>query len=120
LELGLFLGAKRFGNGSHRRKTALILEREQFRYQKFCSDIAGQDIRAHNNRIDVAVTVTRNWLQASRASAETPPAQRLFKRYLWFRSDLPRMCKAAGGTESTLTFLDYRRMIDVWRRANPL
>src|SRR5207244_972943 len=42
LELGLFLGAKRFGTGKHKAKTCLILDVERYRYQKFISDIAGQ------------------------------------------------------------------------------
>src|ERR1700738_4627256 len=43
LELGVYLGAKHFGDETHRRKSALILERERYRYQKYCSDLAGQD-----------------------------------------------------------------------------
>ena len=46
-ELGLFLGAKQFGNAVQRRKTCLVLDREPYRYQAFLSDIAGQDIAAH-------------------------------------------------------------------------
>jgi hypothetical protein len=52
LELGLFLGAKTFGSGDHKRKVAIILDTERFRYQKFISDIAGQDIRAHGGETD--------------------------------------------------------------------
>jgi hypothetical protein len=43
-ELGLFLGAKRFGGRSHNRKKTLIFDRDRFRYQSYISDIAGQDI----------------------------------------------------------------------------
>lgn len=46
-ELGLFIGAKRFGNAKHQLKTCIIFDRERYRYQQFLSDIAGQDIRAH-------------------------------------------------------------------------
>src|SRR2546428_11884421 len=38
LELGLFLGAKAFGDATQRRKRCLILDRERYRYQRFCSD----------------------------------------------------------------------------------
>jgi hypothetical protein len=38
LELGLFLGAKRFGNRAQREKVCLILDREPYRYQRFISD----------------------------------------------------------------------------------
>src|SRR5205085_10402919 len=44
LELGAFLGAKHFGNNRQKRKACLILDSEKYRYQKFISHIAGQDI----------------------------------------------------------------------------
>ena len=56
-ELGLFLGAKRFGVGPQRRKLSLILDRERYRYQASCSDIAGQDVSAHDGSAIVAVKI---------------------------------------------------------------
>lgn len=47
LELGLFLGAKRYGDTHQQTKSCKILDTERFRFQKFCSDIAGQDISAY-------------------------------------------------------------------------
>lgn len=44
LELGIFLGAKRYGGKSQKLKKLLILDLEQFRYQRFISDLAGIDI----------------------------------------------------------------------------
>jgi hypothetical protein len=41
-ELGIFLGARRFGGRNQSRKRCLVLEAEKYRYQKFLSDIAGQ------------------------------------------------------------------------------
>jgi hypothetical protein len=41
LELGIFLGAMRFGSGKQRQKHSLVLDREPYRYQKFVSDISG-------------------------------------------------------------------------------
>jgi hypothetical protein len=49
LELGLFIGAKRLGDEEQGRKRILILDTEQYRYHRFISDIAGQDIRAHGS-----------------------------------------------------------------------
>jgi hypothetical protein len=45
LELGIFLGAKRFG-GRSSHKRCLIMDRAPYRYQRFISHIGGQDIRA--------------------------------------------------------------------------
>src|ERR1044072_808803 len=47
LELGIFLGAKYFGGSRQRAKACIVFDRERFRYQRFCSDIAGLDVRAH-------------------------------------------------------------------------
>jgi len=119
LELGLFLGAKRFGDDRHRAKSAIILDRAPYRYQVFCSDIAGQDIRAHSNEVAAALRVTRDWLQASRPSNRGIPERRLLaRRYLQFREDLPRTCRAAGAAVNDLTFIDYRRFVQVWRGEN--
>jgi hypothetical protein len=40
LELGIFLGAKRFGGSS--KKRCLIMDRQPYRYQRFISDIGGR------------------------------------------------------------------------------
>jgi hypothetical protein len=50
LELGLFLGAKRFGDEEQRRKRALVLDVERYRYQRFISDLAGVDVTPHEAR----------------------------------------------------------------------
>ncbi|CAN7633997.1 hypothetical protein [Mesorhizobium sp. LjRoot246] len=47
LELGLFLGAKRYGDDEQKKKRCLILDVAQYRYQQFISDLAGMDITAH-------------------------------------------------------------------------
>src|ERR1700741_757299 len=65
LELGLFLGAKEFGTGRQKRKRTLILDTDRHRYQKFCSDIAGQDIKAHEGSVEKAIRAVRNWLATS-------------------------------------------------------
>ena len=61
-ELGLFLGAKRYGSGPQKKKTCIIFDRDRYRYQKFLSDIAGQDIRSHGNDSAELVRVVRNAL----------------------------------------------------------
>jgi hypothetical protein len=69
LELGLFLGAKQFGASRQRKKTCLILDKHPYRYQKFMSDIAGQDIRAHQKTERLAIGLTRDWLSTSSGRA---------------------------------------------------
>lgn len=120
LELGIFLGAKRYGGTRQKRKSALILEKEPYRYQKFCSDIAGQNIRAHYNTVDVAMTAVRNWLRTTLPSRQGVPGPAQVRlRYVRFREDLPTMCRARGLDLSDLMFLDYRMLVIGWRDENP-
>ncbi|MBV9537403.1 MAG: hypothetical protein JOY70_00570 [Acidisphaera sp.] len=79
LELGLFLGAQRFGDGTQRRKSCLVLDREHYRYQKFVSDIAGQDIAVHGNDPAGAIRAVRDWL-APRPARRTRRATPLLPR----------------------------------------
>jgi len=63
-ELGVFIGATRLGTREQRRKVCLILDRERYRFQRFISDIAGQDIAAHQGEPDEAIRAIRTWLSA--------------------------------------------------------
>lgn len=103
LELGLFLGAKRFGDARQRRKSCLILERDPYRFQIFCSDIGGQDIAPHGNRVADAITAVRDWLRAaSKTSAQIPGGRRIGERYIAFRRDLPKCVELLDSTLVTL------------------
>lgn len=120
LELGLFLGARRFGGAAQRRKSCLILDRDRYRFHVFCSDIAGQDIRAHGNEVDKALAAVRNWLQANLPAAHRlPTPSTLRDRYLEFRRQLPLMCRVAKLKPSELTFLDYQQLVVAWIEVNP-
>lgn len=54
LELGIDLGCKAFSR-SHAQKSLLIFDAEQYRFQKYLSDISGQDIQQHGNQPKSAV-----------------------------------------------------------------
>ncbi len=81
LELGIALGCMKFGNSRQRDKTALILDRRRYRYHKFLSDIAGQDISEHNNRPTRAIEVVRNWLRTESGLLDIPGAEYIAARY---------------------------------------
>ena len=81
LELGIFLGAKKFGIEEQKGKKCLILDTEPYRYQQFVSDISGQDIQAHNNRSREVITHVRNWLRAASRRETIPSGSIIWKRY---------------------------------------
>jgi hypothetical protein len=76
LELGIFLGAKRYGGAAQKSKRVLILDVEQYRYQKFISDLAGMDIHDHGGDARRALRETRDWL-ANVSRRTLPSADRV-------------------------------------------
>lgn len=119
LELGIFLGAKRFGGPHHARKSCLVLDRDQYRYQIFCSDIGGQDIRAHHNDVRKAVAAVRGWLRTTAGRDNLRGAADMANRYVQFRLELPAICRAARLEVRDLDFLDYRTLVEAWIAENP-
>ena len=118
LELGIFLGAKRFGGSQQALKSGLILERDPYRYQIYCSDISGQDIRAHGNRAETAIGAVRNWLNTTRRKVAIPSSHRMTFRYFEFRRAMPAMCKEQKLDARELSFIDYRTLIVGWLDEN--
>jgi hypothetical protein len=122
LELGIFIGAKAFGSGEHRRKAAVVFDTDRYRYQKYISDIAGQDIRAHGRSPATMIQQVRDFLltQCSEGVA-LPGGAKIVERYSEFRDDLPTMC-ARGHLPppDALTFRDLTTFIVAWLRTHPL
>jgi hypothetical protein len=112
-ELGLFLGARRFGAKRQRDKQCLVLEAERYRYQKYLSDIAGQDIRQHDNEPAKAVGAVRDWLAASRSKSARPlpGATAIMRHYQEFRANLPAMLRAADLEPAELGFFDRANLM---------
>ena len=120
LELGIFMGAKHFGGSRHRAKRGLVLDRDKYRYQIYCSDIAGQDIRAHNNEPKLAIRAVRNWLcTCPDRPLSLPGAKHMFDRYLLFRQQLPKLCRQFKLEYRDLHFVDYTNLLVGWLRGNP-
>jgi hypothetical protein len=118
LELGLFLGAKRFGGRNQKHKLCLVLDRDQFRYQKFCSDIAGQDISAHDGDLNKAIRLVRDWLNDSVSNVMIPSGSNIAKRYHLFEGDLPLYIETFKKIREELTFIDFRNLIIDWLEDN--
>ncbi len=119
LELGMFLAAKEFGTGVQKKKVCLILDRERYRFQKFISDIAGQDICAHNCVERNLIGVTRNFLRTARPHMMIPGGALIFSRYSAFLTQLPALCSAAGLDAASLIFNDYSNLVSAWLKKHP-
>lgn len=120
LELGLFLGATRFGSPKQQRKRALILDQEPYRYQKFISDIAGQDIKSHDGDPELAIRQVRNWLSSSPTMADVliPGPRRIVERYWLFCDELPELCRRVRLDPDDLIFNDFTTCVSEWLKEN--
>lgn len=131
LELGLFIGAQRFGKGQQQRKNYLLFDTDPHRYQRFISDLAGQDIKAHSwpgmaatdderiqaiNRLILAI---RNWLTTKIDGDLLPGGRRIAFRFHQFQLDLPDLATAFGQRVVDLSFYDLSALIASWQQANP-
>ncbi len=121
LELGMFLGAMKLGTASQRRKECLIFDRAPYRYQKFISDIAGQDIQPHYGSFRTAIKRVRDWLNAvSDPSIVKPGGAVMVRRYEKYLLDLPAQCAAVHLEPDELTFSDIVFLISGWLQENPI
>lgn len=116
LELGVFLGAKHFGNKQQKGKVCLVLDRKQYRYQAFISDIAGHDIRSHDNEPEKVITHIRNWLNTASGRKTIPGGRAIIARWRQFEADLPAMCEESFIEADELTYNDRTNFISEWLR----
>lgn len=117
LELGLFLGARRFGADAQRRKSCLVLDRQPHRFQEFISDISGQDISSRGDDVRQATRAVRDWLATERAGMAHPPGGAATSdRFERFMADLPAICAETERRPEELTFIEFADAVSTWLR----
>ena len=117
-ELGIFLGAKRFGTKAQKQKRVLILDIEKYRYQKFISDLAGMDIHDHRGDYKRAMRETRDWL-ANVSRRKIPSSKQIVRIYENFLKVLPAIIKELEFDSSEIPYVDLERIVVAWLREAP-
>ena len=118
-ELGLFIGCTVFASGPHKKKKALILDRDKHRYASYLSDITGQDIQSHDNDVGKMIQRVRNWLASCSTDAPIPGSEFVLKRFNAFRNDLPNTLTKLQLTEADLdNFRDFQNCVNAWITVN--
>lgn len=107
LELGVFIGASKFGYAAQKKKKTLILDRESYRYQKFISDIAGQDVRSHGDKPSQAIAHIRNWLNAASGHKTIPGGAAINTRYQKFQDTFAKTLPDIQLQAGEVTYNDY-------------
>ena len=118
LELGIFLGAKYFGDVPQRLKACVIFDRERFRYQQFCSDLAGYDVRAPHDDEREVIRGVRDALRTWRPERVLPSGSAVFARYSVFLDCLPELADAVQLDLEELVFSDLTALVNAWLDAN--
>jgi hypothetical protein len=119
-ELGLFIGCTVFGSTLHKKKKALIFDRDPSRYDQYLSDIAGQDIQHHGNDPASLVKKVRDWL-ANHARGHIPGAAAILARHNEFCADLPEICANLQLTPTDLeNYRDFHNCVIEWLIAHGL
>jgi hypothetical protein len=118
LELGLFLGAKKLGAAEQKSKKLLILDREPYRYQKFISDIGGNDIRSHDGDVSNLITKVSGWLRTASERKTVPGGARVESDLRRYQHDLPRLCIELDLQIQELEYLDIVSIMSNWIKEN--
>jgi hypothetical protein len=118
-ELGLFLAAKNFGMEIQKRKVALIIDSDIYRYRDALSDISGHDIANHGGNTEKAIHEVRNWLDSNRGGTiPLPGGTHISKQYNEFRHELPSASKKLKLDAKRLTYADLCRAMEAWLKDN--
>ena len=122
LELGIFMGAKNYAPLKHynRDKRILIMDTEQYRYQHFISDLAGQDIVAHHMSVPDLITEIRDFLFSYAKRISIPGGAYINDRFETFTNDLPGICAALHWDRNNLPFQGYLACVVSWINDNPI
>ncbi len=119
-ESGLFWGCLAYGKKEQGNKKIMIIDSIPFRYQQTLSDIAGQDIKAHNDDPKQVVDIIRTWL-GNKTPKILPGGEEMWKHYLEFESDLPVICANLHITPdemiSSSYFTTYISVIVTWLKS---
>jgi hypothetical protein len=117
LELGIFLGCKKFGGPKHANKACLVLTKKSYEYQKYLSDISGQDVDAHNDTRSSAIAAVRKWLQGD-SGQMMPGPEEMMLRYRRFRRLLPEICDVYKIRPTNIGWNEYATMASEWLELN--
>ncbi|MEM0985332.1 MAG: hypothetical protein AAGJ32_03720 [Pseudomonadota bacterium] len=118
LELGLFLGAKRYGDALQKQKRLIVMDREAFRYREAISDISGQDVECHQGDPLKAIKRVRDWLRTVSRRKTLPGGTTITERYEQYECDFPEICSVLSLDGNDLPFQDLLETIAAWQSLN--
>lgn len=117
-ECGIDFGAKMCGTKKLREKSFLILEKKQYRYQQFISDISGNDIRAHQNNPENIVKHVRDWIKLNSDKSVSidwhSEIWGVYNEFLFDYEESAKENKYNPDDLNAITFSDFIELIQEW------
>jgi len=95
-ELGLAIGAKRFGGRSHKNDRIKIMVAEPYRLPAYLSDLGGNDPSAHHSNTQDAIRIVRNFLQRAPSGGILPGPVRLAENFERFKAETSEIAHRIG------------------------
>ena len=111
-ELGMAIGARRFGGPRHRSDRIKIMVTQPYKLPAYLSDLGGNDPDAHNSDPAELIRIVRNFLDISPAGGPLPGPAKLIDTFEAFKAALPELAgriehqpQEIGGFKSYRPFL---------------
>ena len=115
-ELGLDIGCRVFSCDVRSQKRCLILETQQYEYQKALSDLANSDIKRHQDEPEEVIRQVRNWFVEVGIEG-LPSGTVIWDEFNEFMADFYQERKAEGFMHKDLQMMpvpEYVRFIEDW------
>lgn len=124
LELGIDFGCKKIVR-QYNDKKLLILDREQYRFQKAISDLSGVDIKAYGKHEIKIVQCIRDWFVVTTHLRSVPCSDKIMQDYMEsFHPYLLEEASLLGFNESNyiyeLTTAEFMHYATKWKSTEPI
>jgi hypothetical protein len=96
----------------------LELDTDRYRFQRFLSDIAGQDIHAHNGEPGRCIEEVVTWLRTQSRVRSVPGGRAVVLEFAAFEAALPDLCAVWKIEVDELTFGDFATLVSEYIAAN--
>jgi hypothetical protein len=113
-ELGLVIGCKKIAGKTYANRPILVMESSAYTSQKCLSDIAGQDLKAHQGSPNRITNIVRTWLLQQSKRSDIPGHVRVQQAYDLFYQELPELCNTAGLDHAEISYPDYVNLAQQW------
>ncbi|GAB2889579.1 hypothetical protein GCM10027046_17560 [Uliginosibacterium flavum] len=113
-ELGLVIGCKKVAGDKYANRPILVMEHNAYTSQKCLSDIAGQDLQAHQGSAKRVTRIVRTWLLLQSNRTDIPGHVRVQRAFEQFYEVLPELCDAAGLDSDEVSYPDFVYLTQQW------